>query len=71
MDRMASVALEITTVLGPHTQVEKHGLFPALAGDFPDRIAALEAEHRRIELVHKLTAPLPQAEHRHWDGIGR
>ncbi|MFF6783765.1 hemerythrin domain-containing protein [Streptomyces sp. NPDC012510] len=49
--RMAEVAREIARVLGPHTQVEEHGLFPALAGDFPDQIAALEAEHRRIETV--------------------
>ncbi|MFE9646282.1 hemerythrin domain-containing protein [Streptomyces sp. NPDC006365] len=51
VDRMAQVAREIATVLGPHTQVEEHGLFPAMAGDFPEQIAALEAEHRRIEAV--------------------
>ncbi|MEU5894504.1 hemerythrin domain-containing protein [Streptomyces sp. NPDC047461] len=49
--RMAEVSREIARVLGPHTQVEEQGLFPALATDFPDRIAALEAEHRRIEAV--------------------
>ncbi|MFE0965480.1 hemerythrin domain-containing protein [Streptomyces fungicidicus] len=49
--RMAELAREISSVLGPHTQVEEHGLFPALAGDFPDQIAALEDEHRRIEAV--------------------
>ncbi|WRZ95351.1 hemerythrin domain-containing protein [Streptomyces sp. NBC_01007] len=49
--RMAEVAREIATVLGPHTQVEEHGLFPALAEDFPEQIAVLEAEHRRIESV--------------------
>jgi hemerythrin-like domain-containing protein len=49
--RMARLAREITTVLGPHTEVEEHGLFPALSADFPDQIAALEAEHRRIEAV--------------------
>jgi hemerythrin-like domain-containing protein len=49
--RMAEVAREIVKVLGPHTEVEEHGLFPALAGDFPDQIAALEAEHRSIEAV--------------------
>ena len=49
--RMAEVAREIASVLGPHTEVEEHGLFPALAGDFPEQIAALEAEHRRIEAV--------------------
>ncbi|MGW1806036.1 hemerythrin domain-containing protein [Streptomyces sp. NPDC002078] len=45
--RMAQVA----RVLEPHTQVEEHGLFPALAADFPDQMAALEAEHRRVEAV--------------------
>lgn len=49
--RMAEVAREIAKVLDPHTEVEEHGLFPALAGDFPDQIAALEAEHRSIEAV--------------------
>ncbi len=48
---MARLARRIGAVLEPHTQVEEHGLFPALAGDFPDQIAALEAEHRRIEAV--------------------
>jgi len=49
--RMAELAREITTVLEPHTEVEEHGLFPALSADFPEQIAALEAEHRRIESV--------------------
>ncbi|MFF7646094.1 hemerythrin domain-containing protein [Streptomyces canus] len=49
--RMAELAREIAAVLGPHTQVEEHGLFPAMAEDFPEQIAALEAEHRRIEVV--------------------
>ncbi|MFE8946883.1 hemerythrin domain-containing protein [Streptomyces sp. NPDC007856] len=49
--RMAQVAREIARMLEPHTQVEEHGLFPALAADFPDQIAALEAEHRRVEAV--------------------
>ena len=49
--RMAELARQVADVLGPHTQVEEHGLFPALASDFPDQIAALEAEHRRVEAV--------------------
>ncbi|WP_406836243.1 hemerythrin domain-containing protein [Streptomyces sp. AHU1] len=49
--RMAEVSREIARVLGPHTEVEEHGLFPAMAADFPDQIAALEAEHRRVEAV--------------------
>ncbi|NJP50183.1 hemerythrin domain-containing protein [Streptomyces sp. SBST2-5] len=48
---MARVARRIAAVLAPHTRVEEHGLFPALADEFPDQIAALEAEHRRIEAV--------------------
>ncbi|WP_326793210.1 hemerythrin domain-containing protein [Streptomyces sp. NBC_00841] len=49
--RMAELAREIATVVGPHTQVEEHGLFPALVAEFSEKIAALEAEHRRIEAV--------------------
>ncbi|MFJ8196456.1 hemerythrin domain-containing protein [Streptomyces sp. NPDC096152] len=49
--RAAHLARRVATVLGPHTRVEEHGLFPALAGDFPDQIAALEAEHRAVEAV--------------------
>lgn len=41
---MARTAREFATVLGPHTQVEERGLFPALARDFPEQIAVLEAE---------------------------
>ena len=48
---MAAVAGRIAAVLGPHTEVEEDGLFPALADDFPDHVAALKAEHRRIEGV--------------------
>ncbi|MBC7269681.1 MAG: hemerythrin domain-containing protein [Streptomyces sp.] len=49
--RMAELARHITEVLVPHTQVEEGGLFPAMAVEFPEQIAALEAEHRRIEAV--------------------
>lgn len=48
---MAATARRIAAVLGPHTEVEEHGLFPMMAGDFPDQIAVLEAEHRRVEAV--------------------
>ncbi|WP_330340270.1 hemerythrin domain-containing protein [Streptomyces sp. NBC_00557] len=48
---MAELVREIAAVLEPHTQVEEHGLFPAMAADFPEKIAALEDEHRRIEAV--------------------
>jgi hemerythrin-like domain-containing protein len=49
--RMAELASRIAAVLGPHAQVEERGLFPALAADFPDQMAALEAEHRQIAAV--------------------
>ncbi|MEU1810675.1 hemerythrin domain-containing protein [Micromonospora aurantiaca (nom. illeg.)] len=49
--RMAELARRISAVLAPHTEVEEHGLFPLLADDFPDHVAALEAEHRRVEAV--------------------
>ncbi|SDT80160.1 hemerythrin domain-containing protein [Actinoplanes derwentensis] len=49
--RMAELACRITAVLEPHTQVEEHGLFPALAADFPDHVTALLADHRHIEAV--------------------
>ncbi|WP_217168071.1 hemerythrin domain-containing protein [Streptomyces sp. AC512_CC834] len=47
----AGLARRIAAVLAPHTKVEEHGLFPAMAAEFPDQIAVLEAEHRRIEAV--------------------
>ena len=49
--RMAELARQIAVVLGPHTEVEERGLFPALTADFPDHIAGLTAEHRRVEEV--------------------
>jgi hemerythrin-like domain-containing protein len=49
--RMADLARQIARVLGPHTEVEEHGLFPVLAADFPDHIGTLRAEHRRVEAV--------------------
>jgi hemerythrin-like domain-containing protein len=48
---MAELARRITAILEPHTHVEEHGLFPALAADFPDHVMALRAEHRHIEAV--------------------
>lgn len=51
VSRMAELASQIAAVLGPHTQVEERGLFPALAADFPDQMAILEAEHQQIAAV--------------------
>lgn len=44
--RCAQLMLE---QLAPHTAVEERGLFPALAGEYPDHVARLEAEHRDID----------------------
>ncbi len=49
--RMAELARQIAVMLGPHTEVEEHGLFPALKADFPDHVADLTADHRRVEEV--------------------
>ena len=51
IEAMIELCREISAVLGPHTLVEEHGLFPAMATEFPEPIAILEAEHRRIEVV--------------------
>lgn len=48
---IARLAREIAAILDPHTQVEEQGLFPPLADDFPDHVAALRSEHRRVEAV--------------------
>jgi hypothetical protein len=49
--RIADLARRIAAVLGPHSHVEEHGLFPALAREFPDQIADLEAEHGLVDAV--------------------
>jgi hypothetical protein len=41
-------AVEILELLGPQTAVEEEGLFPALAVEFPDEVAWLVGQHRRI-----------------------
>lgn len=51
VDRTVELARRIGEVLKPHTEVEEHGLFPALADEFPGQLAVLEEEHRRIEAV--------------------
>ena len=40
---------QISAILAPHTVVEEQGLFPEMAGEFPDHIEALRSEHRAIE----------------------
>ena len=59
--RMAELAQQIAAVLGPHTEVEEQGLFPALEADFPDHIATLKAEHLHIETVlEEASAGIPE-----------
>lgn len=48
---MARTARQIAAILAPHTQVEEEGLFPALASEFPEHIAALRAQHDQIRAV--------------------
>ena len=42
----AEACRQISALLEPHTVVEEEGLFPCLAGEFPDHVAALREEHR-------------------------
>lgn len=59
--RMAELAARIAAVLDPHTEVEERGLFPALAADFPEQIAILEAEHQQIaEVLGEASPGLPE-----------
>ncbi|UNZ21209.1 hemerythrin domain-containing protein [Streptomyces sp. 891-h] len=51
VSRMIGTARKIAEVLEPHTRVEEHGLFPAMAAEFPEKIRTLEDEHRRVDAV--------------------
>jgi hemerythrin-like domain-containing protein len=51
IDSAAVVSRRISRILRPHTAVEEHGLFPQLAQEFPDHIAALQREHSEFEAV--------------------
>lgn len=44
----AAAACQLLTLLEPHTEVEERGLFPAMAGEFAEHVASLEADHSRI-----------------------
>jgi hemerythrin-like domain-containing protein len=48
---VAGTCRRISDLLGPHTHVEEEGLFPAMAGSFPEHVDALRSEHRQIEAV--------------------
>jgi len=43
------ICLELSVLLGPHTAVEEEALFPAMAQEFPDQIAALIEDHAMID----------------------
>ncbi|NLT54086.1 MAG: hemerythrin domain-containing protein [Actinomycetales bacterium] len=49
-------ARRLHLLLGPHTAVEEDGLFPAMAGDFPEHVSRLREEHQEIQ------TPLAEAE---------
>ena len=50
-DAAAAGCRDMMIILGPHTQVEEHGLFPQLTDEFPSHVQALRAEHTQIEGV--------------------
>jgi hypothetical protein len=51
LDVAAGVTRSMSAVLRPHTRVEEDALFPPMAGDFPEHVASLRAEHEQIEGV--------------------
>jgi hemerythrin-like domain-containing protein len=49
-------------LLGPHTEVEERGLFPAMDSEFGGQLAALVQEHREIDAAFAdLTSETPAA----------
>jgi hemerythrin-like domain-containing protein len=46
--RAQAAASQVEAILEPHTIVEESGLFPAMARDFADHVARLEAEHAQV-----------------------
>lgn len=51
LEAMVGLSRQIAAILVPHTVVEEQGLFPAMAAEFPEHVASLEAEHRQTEAV--------------------
>jgi hemerythrin-like domain-containing protein len=51
LDALVECVSAISSVLGTHTEVKERGLFPPMAAEFPEKIAVLLGEHRRIEAV--------------------
>ena len=60
--RASDVAARMRVVLRPHTAVEEDGLFPALAGEFPEQLATLRMEHREIDETLRLLADGEQSQ---------
>ena len=61
-----SLAAAMLAVLGPHTEVEERGLFPALAADFSEQLDCLVDEHRSIDAaLADLVSDVPPAQWRH------
>jgi len=61
-----SLAASMRAVLGPHTEVEERGLFPALAADFSEQLDCLVDEHRSIDAaLADLVSDAPPALWRH------
>ena len=48
-DEAVRLATELIKVIGPHTAVEEHVVFPVLVADYPEYVASLLDEHRRID----------------------
>lgn len=46
--RARDVVRQVVAILDPHTIVEEHGLFPAMAHDFADHVTRLEADHVEV-----------------------
>jgi len=51
LTRAHQLAGDMRDLLDPHTAVEERGLFPLMAGEFPDQMVALAAEHLMIDDV--------------------
>jgi hemerythrin-like domain-containing protein len=49
LDAARVACRRLERLLGPHTAVEEQALLPALAREFPDQVADLVEEHRRVE----------------------
>ncbi|SNQ50671.1 conserved hypothetical protein [Frankia canadensis] len=51
LDALVECVTAISVLFGAHAEVEEGGLFPPMAAEFPEQIAVLQGEHRRIAAV--------------------